>query len=135
MRPQTRHYPVVETVIDIFAEWLKHRREVAESCSCDSAEYAQIARDLSLSTGELDELVRRGPHSADALPKMLAALHIDQGAIERVEPMVMRDMERVCSVCEQKRKCAHELATGKAVEHYADFCPNAATLKALEPRN
>jgi len=131
MGPQTRHYPVVDTVIDMFAQWLKHRREIAESCNCDSAEYAQIARDLNVSTGELDELVRRGPHAADALPKMLAALDIDQHAIERVEPMVVRDMERVCSVCEHKRQCARELAAGKAAAHYADFCPNASTLKTL----
>jgi Family of unknown function (DUF6455) len=131
MTPQTMHYPVVETVIDVFARWLKHRRQIAESCNCDPAEYAQIARDLNVSTGELDALVRRGAHAADALPKMLAALDIDQRAIERVEPMVVRDMERVCSVCEHERQCARELAAGKAAERYAEFCPNAPTLKTL----
>jgi hypothetical protein len=131
MTPESRHYPVVESVIDIFARWLKHWREIAESCGCDSEEYARIARDLNVSPGELDSLVRRGSHAADELPKMLAALHIDRKAVARVEPMVMRDLERVCSLCEQKRRCDHELAATTAAAHYADYCPNASTLKTL----
>jgi len=131
MTPEARQYPVVDAVIDIFARWLKHRREIAESCNCDSAEYAHIARDLNVSTGELDELIRRGAHAADALPKLMAELDIDRDAVARVEPMVMRDLERVCSLCDQKRRCARELAAGTSAERYADYCPNAPTLKTL----
>ena len=53
--------------------------------------------------------------------------------VVQVEPMVMRDLERVCALCEQKRRCAHELAAGTTSEHYEDFCPNALTLKTLVP--
>jgi hypothetical protein len=129
--PEPRHYPVVESVIDMFARWLKHRREIVESCGCDSEEYARIARDLNVSTGELDALVRRGAHAADELPKMMAALHIDRQAVARVKPLVMRDLERVCSLCEQKRRCDRELAGKTAAGQYEDFCPNAPTLTAL----
>jgi hypothetical protein len=129
--PETKHYPVVESVIDMFARWLKHRRDIADSCGCNSDEYARIARDLNLAPGELDELVRRGAHAADELPKMMAALNIDRKAVARVEPLVMRDLERVCSLCEQKRRCDRELVADTAAEHYADFCPNASTLKTL----
>ena len=118
MTPEAREYPVVEAVIDRFARWLKHRREIAESCNCNSEEYARIAHDLSLSTAELNTLVRHGAQAGDRLPKMMEALRIDPEAIRRVEPMVMRDLERVCSLCEHKRQCAHELAAGKAAEDY-----------------
>lgn len=131
MTPETMHYPVVEAVIDRFARWLKHRREIAESCNCNSEEYARIAHDLNLSTAELNTLVRRGDDASDELPKMMQALRIDPEAIRRVEPMVMRDLERVCALCEHKRQCAHELAAGKAAEDYVEFCPNADTLGAL----
>jgi len=131
MTPEAREYPVVEAVIDRFARWLKHRREIAESCNCNSEEYARIAHDLSLSTAELNTLVRHGAQAGDRLPKMMEALRIDPEAIRRVEPMVMRDLERVCSLCEHKRQCAHELAAGKAAEDYAEFCRNADTLTAL----
>ena len=88
MTPET-HYPVVEAMIDRFARWLKHRREIAESCNCNSEEYARIAHDLNLSTAELNTLVRRGDDASDELPKMMQALRIDPEAIRRVEPMVM----------------------------------------------
>ena len=86
MTPETRQYPVVEAVIDRFARWLKHRREIAESCNCNSEEYSRIAHDLNLSTAELNTLVRRGAHATDELPKMMQALRIDPEAIRRVEP-------------------------------------------------
>jgi hypothetical protein len=125
-----KHYPVVESVIDLFANWLKHRREIA-ACSCDAGEYARIARDLGVSPSELDELVRRGPHAADELPKIMAALKLDAQKIARVEPLVMRDMERVCALCEHKRRCDRELAAGTAPQHYEDYCGNATALASL----
>ena len=131
MTPETRQYPVVEAVIDRFARWLKHRREIADSCNCNSEEYARIAHDLNLSAAELNTLVRHGAHAGDQLPKMMQALRLDPDAIRRVEPMVMRDLERVCALCEHKRQCGHELAAGKAAEDYAEFCPNADTLSSL----
>jgi Family of unknown function (DUF6455) len=135
MTPEVRHYPVVESVIDIFARWLKHRRDIAEACGCGSEEFGRIAHDLNVSPGELDELVRRGAHAADALPQMMAALDIDEKAVSRAQPMVMRDLERVCSQCEQRRTCQQELAGGTAAAHYTEFCPNATTLETLVPRS
>ena len=56
--------------------------------------------------------MRRGPHAADELPKMLTALRIDQDDLARAEPLVLRDMERVCALCSQKRRCDRDLAAG-----------------------
>ena len=121
----------MEAVIDRFARWLKHRREIAETCNCNSEEYARIAHDLNLSAAELNTLVRQGAHAGDELAKMMQALRLDPEAVRRVEPMVMRDLERVCALCEHKRRCGHELAAGKAAEDYAEVCPNADTLSSL----
>ena len=131
MMPEPKHYPVVESVIDLFARWLHHRREIAVLCTCDGAEYGLIARDLGVSPGELSELVRRGPHSADELPKMMAALGLDAQAIARVQPMVVRDLERVCALCEQKKRCDSDLAAGTAAQHHTEYCENASTFASL----
>src|SRR5215471_388738 len=85
------NYPVVESLLDLFARWLQRRREIAELCTCDAlrheiAEYARIATDLGVSPGELDQLVRSAPHAADELPKMMAALGLDTKAITRAQP-------------------------------------------------
>ena len=99
-------------MIDMFGDWLKHRRDLREMHQMDAANFRQIAGELRMSSADLEALVRRGPHAADELPKMLAALGVDQDDLARSEPLVLRDMERVCSLCNQKRRCDRDLAAG-----------------------
>ena len=136
MTVQEHPYPVVELVIDTFGDWLKHRRELKEMREMDAVNFGQIARDLRISSADLEALVRQGPHAADELPKMLRALGIDQADLARTEPLVLRDMERVCSLCNRKRQCGHQLAAGTAAAHYDEFCGNAPTIDGLgKPAN
>ena len=130
--PESKNYPLVESVIDLFARWLERRREIAELCTCDAISREKIAIDLGVSPGELDQLVRRGPHAADELPKMMAAIGLDAKAIARAQPLVMRDLERVCALCERKDQCDRDLAAGTAAQHYKEYCANACTLATLD---
>ncbi len=131
MTAQTKPYPAVTALIDTFADWLKHRRELSEIRQLDTAEFDRIAGDLRVSPADLNDLVRLGPHSADELPKLLAALGIDEEALVRTEPMVLRDMERVCALCHHKRECDRDLVAGTSAEHYQGYCPNAPTIHDL----
>jgi hypothetical protein len=136
MTAQSKPYPRVELLIGVFADWLKHRRELSEIRRMDRADFDRIASDLRVSPGELDALVDQGPHAADELPKLLKALGIDEADLARTEPMVLRDMERVCALCRHKRQCDRELAAGTSAEHYAGYCPNAPTINDLgQPAN
>ena len=121
----------VSRMVDTFAEWLKHRRELREMREMDVANFDQIASDLRMSSADLEALVRQGPHAADELPKMLSALGIDQHDLARTEPLVLRDMERVCSMCISKRRCDRDLAAGTAAAHYEEYCGNAPTIDGL----
>jgi hypothetical protein len=134
MTIQDHPYPRVEFLIDTFANWLKHRRELSEVRQMDRSDFERIASDLRVSPGELDTLVDRGPHAADELPKLLKALGIDQADLARSEPMVLRDMERVCALCHHKRECDRDLAAGTSAGHYEGYCLNAPTIGALNPR-
>jgi hypothetical protein len=134
MNAQDKPYPVVDLVIETFGDWLKHRRELKEMREMDAANFDQIAGDLRISSADLEQLVRQGPHAADELPKMLRALGIDQTDLARTETLVLRDMERVCSLCGHKRRCGHELAAGTATAHYEEFCANAPTFDGLGKR-
>ena len=134
MTVQEKPYPVVSLVVDLFGDWLKHRREMREMHEMDAANFNQIAGELRMSPTDLEELVRQGPHAADELPKMLMALGIDQEALARTEPHVLRDMERVCSMCDHKRQCDRDLAAGTAAKHYEEYCGNADTIDGLGPR-
>ena len=134
MTVQEKPYPVVNLVVDTFGEWLKHRRGLREMREMDAANLGQIASELRMTSADLEALVRQGPHAADELPKMLTALGIDQDALARTEPLVLRDMERVCAMCNHKRQCDRDLAAGTAAAHYEEYCANAPTIDGLGPR-
>ena len=126
-------YPIVANLIETFGDWLQHRREMSELQSFDPGELGRIAQELGVSSDDLQTLVRQGPHSADELPKMLAALGIDSAALERAQPLVFHDMQRVCAGCGQKARCQHDLAAGGSARHYEEYCANAPTIDALAP--
>jgi transcriptional regulator with XRE-family HTH domain len=131
MTAQDHAYARVELLIDIFGDWLKHRRELSEIRQLDRSDFDRIAGDLRVSPADLDELVRKGPHAADELPKLLKALGIDQADLARTQPLVLRDMERVCALCHSKRQCDRDLAAGTSAEHYEGYCLNAPAVDVL----
>lgn len=134
MTVQEKPSSAVGRVVDIFGDWLKHRRELREMREMDAANFNQIAGELRMTSADLEALVRQGPHAADELPKMLIALGIDQDALARTEPLVLRDMERVCAMCSHKRQCDRDLAAGSAAAHYEEYCGNAPTIDGLSQR-
>jgi transcriptional regulator with XRE-family HTH domain len=131
MNVQDHPYARVETLINTFGDWLKHRRELNEIRQMDRSDFDRIASDLRVSPNDLDELVRRGPHAADELPKLLKALGIDEAGLARTQPLVLRDMERVCALCHSKTQCDRDLAAGTSAEHYEGYCLNAPTIEVL----
>jgi uncharacterized protein YjiS (DUF1127 family) len=132
MTAQNDPYPRIEALIDTFTAWLKHRRELNEMRQMDRCDFDRIASDLRVSPGELDVLVHQGPHAADELPKLLKALGIDEAGLARSEPLVLRDMQRVCALCHHKRQCDHDLEAGTSAEHYEGYCPNKSTIHGLD---
>jgi len=125
-----RDHPVsvVERLTHAFSDWLKHRQELSEIRQLNTTEFDRIANDLRVSPADLNELVRHGPHAADELPKLLKALGISEEDLERVEPMVLHDMERVCALCANKRECDRDLVASTSAEHYQGYCLNAPTI-------
>ena len=115
------------------ADWLKRRRERAELDALDGGELDRIAHDLGVSATELDFLVRES-HDPVQLPQMLTALGIDEARLRCAEPGMLRDMQRVCSLCGMADTCSHMIADGIAGYTYPEFCPNTENLKALAAR-
>jgi hypothetical protein len=128
------HYPIVEAALETVADWInRFRRSTGRSAlgECDSREVARIAADLGITAGELRGLAEAKPGSADLLKDMLRALGIDHKTLADTDPLVMRDLQRLCVICRNKGQCRHELDNLSAAEHYHQFCPNAVTLDAL----
>ena len=134
MTSSIKSYPLVDKVTEIFGDWLKHRQEIREMRELDDGEFTRIAHELCLTPGDLDTFVRQGPHGIDELPKLLKALGIDEKALARSQPLVLRDMERVCASCLRKARCDHDLDAGTSAQHYGEYCVNASTIAALEQK-
>jgi hypothetical protein len=109
-------------------------REGAFGLQCaGAAEVERIAQDLGLSSFELHELVRR-PDQRELLAQRMAGLHLEPAAFARSEPATLRDLQRVCSLCGARDRCADDLeeqGRDPAWQEWRDYCPNAATLSTL----
>jgi len=132
MAARTKTYPIVENAINVFGDWLKHRQEMREFRDMNSGDFVRIARDLCVSPAELDAVVRQGPHASDELPRLLKSLGIDEASLSRTQPVLQRDMVRVCASCRQKARCNYDLDEGTSAQHYEEYCPNAQAIEELD---
>lgn len=120
----------IAIVSDRWSGWRARRARLDELACCGGAEFDRIARDLHLPAEELKLLAGRDAGSADLLYRRLAALGMDAERIQAAMPEVMRDMQRCCSGCVEKGRCAHELDSVPGAP--AEYCPNRDTLDALQ---
>jgi hypothetical protein len=128
---QSKPYPRIGTLIDTFASWLKHRRELNEMRQMDRSDFDGIVGALRICPGELDTLIQEAPHAADELPFLLRALGIDEARLVRTAPLVLRDLQRVCTQCHHKRQCHRDLIAGTSAEHYRGYCPTGPMIDVL----
>ena len=94
----------VRTAIDTFAVWRRHRRHLRDLAGLDGRAFSAIARDLCLSSADLDLLAKAWEGRTANLDRLLDALGIEGAVISRAEPALMRDMERVCAFVPGKSK-------------------------------
>ena len=130
--PKKSHWPIIGPLIHRFRNWAQARSSLSDLSHTGTAETARVAHDLGLSASELANLADRGPDAADLLPQRLSALHLDAKELGRTEPATLRDMQRLCTMCESKGRCAADLADPPADPAWRQYCPNAATLDALK---
>lgn len=128
-------YQRIEPILDAIANWVKRYRYHAglrhDLAACGPEEVARTAQDLGVSPAELVRLAEKGPDAADELQQLLRALGVDGKKLAKDDPMVMRDLQRLCISCADKTRCRHELDAGTAASHYHEFCPNAVTFDAM----
>jgi hypothetical protein len=124
------------SLIDVISEWWSSRTIRSSALSelecAGTAEVERIAKDVGVSAPELRNLISRGPDAANLLLLRMAALKLDRSEVARNEPAMFQDLQRVCSMCQSKRQCRRDLARGSPDPEWEDYCPNVATLKALD---
>ena len=113
-----------------YRKWASGGFEAELKCFAD-AEVERIARDVGVSAAELHTLATFGPEAANLLLRRMVALDLDRNEVARIEPKAFQDLQRVCIMCEHRRRCSRDFARGSTDEAWKEYCPNAATLLAL----
>jgi hypothetical protein len=93
---------------------------------------ARILQELRLNGGDLQRLIAASPNDALLLGRMMKALGLDVAEVARELPAIMRDLERACAACGSKSRCRQDLDSGVAPAAWAEYCPNKATLSAVQ---
>ena len=127
---QKRRSPI-EAISRWWRDWITTASASSELRCCGEDEVERMAKDLSVSAAELRRLASRGPGAAQLLLRRMAALDLDRDEVARVEPRTFQDLQRACTLCESRRRCRRDLARDSADPVWQDYCPNAATLIAL----
>lgn len=111
--------------------WTRYRRRraaISELRALGNPELDRIVKDAGLTFGDLLSLAKQNGDSAALLYRRLEAAGIN---FKTVEPAVLRDMQRCCSLCDSKPLCAHELEDKPKAANWPEYCPNQQTIEAL----
>jgi hypothetical protein len=119
-------------LVHLWRSFNGRRRTMADLDYCGPAEMERIARDVGVSGADLSILAGKWPpDAADLLYWRMNEIKLDRMEVTRADPQVMRDLQRVCTVCGSRRRCEHELAKNPSDPAWQKYCPNATTLSAL----
>lgn len=124
--------PTFEGLRQWWRNWKAARSSGAELQCFAENEVERMAQELGVSAAELRQLAKRGPNSADLLLRRMAALDLDANEVAARELAAFRDLQRVCTMCESRGRCARELARDPASPSWEEHCPNVETLKSLQ---
>jgi hypothetical protein len=122
-RHDTSWHRFVTRARTAIARWNEMRR-------LDASEVEAIARDLNLSASELSALELSAPTSLEPLNLRLANAGMNESELAATDCGVLRDLQRVCSQCAAKARCAVDLERGRRASP-SKYCPNEQTLGAL----
>jgi hypothetical protein len=118
--------------IEAIWQWCRNlARPQSTLAACGVEGIDRVAHDIGLSGAELYELASRGPESADLLGRRMSALDLNRNEVARAERATFQDLQRVCSMCDCKKRCARDLVRNPDDPIWKDYCSNAQTLTAL----
>lgn len=122
------------SLLQAIERWLRARsdRPDIDFVALGDSEVKHIADDLSVSTAELYKLARSDSRSAELLKQRMSALDLDCEEVARLMPATLHDLQRLCTLCSRQKRCARDLAQTPLDPKWKDYCPNVATLTALD---
>src|SRR5262249_10000534 len=108
-------------------EWWQRSQELR---NLDAGELDRVAGELGLTAKELAGIAARGASAADLLYRRMEGLGLSRTQIACAARGLMRDLERTCAGCAEKRVCKQDLARRPDSPAWMEYCPNAESLQS-----
>jgi hypothetical protein len=135
MKNNPQGWPIIDNVVAPLADWWRRhaetRENVAELEGFDAGEMARMAQDIGIPASDLRELARHCTDAANLLDRRLDNFGLTKAELAQTAPAQLRDMERLCTLCISKGRCARDLATDPSDPVWRQYCPNEETIVAL----
>jgi hypothetical protein len=109
-----------------YSRWSAERARLRDLECCSPFDLDRIAQDLGMSVAELRQVTVSG--NADLLLARLRDNRIDPS---KIDPAVLRDLQRCCASCENQTLCGHEVEDRPVEARWPSYCPNQSTIAAL----
>lgn len=134
--PKLQDWPFLDNVIGPLADWWRKHAEVRDNQSHFDAmgpeELARVATDVGIPSSDLRTLAQHCSDAADLLDYRVASLGLSTSELAHDVPAQLRDMQRLCTMCEHKGRCARDLAADSSDPIWRRYCPNEAALSELQ---
>jgi hypothetical protein len=132
---EAQDWPIIEHVIAPLAEWWRRhaavRKNLDDLAAFAPAEMARMAQDVGISPDDLRTLAGHCSDAANLLDRRLTALGLSASELAHTAPAELRDMERLCTLCQSKGRCARDLGADPSDPVWHQYCPNEQALTAL----
>jgi hypothetical protein len=133
--PTAESWPFIQNVVAPLADWWRRhasvQRNLASLDAFSQEEMARIAQDVGVAPAELRSLATHCSDAANLLERRLSALGVDLTQLHRDRPAELRDMARLCTMCDSKGRCSRDLAADPKDPAWRTYCPNETALVAL----
>jgi hypothetical protein len=121
-------------IVSALADWFRptpYERDLEFLEKCRGEEMERLRAHVRGRPEDLRWLIGREPGSTEMLCHMMDVTGIDE---RKVPAKQMQELNRNCSQCSEKYRCADEIGTGRAAKTFEEFCPNAFALEALQQK-
>src|SRR5262245_37135713 len=130
-------WPFIQNVVVPLADWWRRhayiRRNLSSLDAFAPAEMERLAQDVGMTSADLRSLATRCSDAAGLLERRLSALGLNSAQLHRDRPAELRDMERLCTLCASKGRCARDLSADPGNPVWRNYCPNEQSLAELMP--
>jgi len=131
-------YSLLQSITSTIGNWVRNRKLPRQDRKCfeqlSDFDVARMARDAGLSAHELRFIAQLSPDAAQLLSRRMSVQNLDVDMVSETDMHLMRDMQRLCSICDVKRQCERDLIVRPDSPAWRKYCPNECTLMELQSR-